>query len=146
MPNDQTPAEKRGYYIAAVLTESSQREMRAVMDPAHPVIHDNSGEGYHHVTLAYNTEGGFDLVEPLVGETVELTVVGYACDNTNEALLVTGVPCEKAFPHISLSWAEGGRAFGSNTMILEGAKRDNITVPALYGQRFSATVTRVSLR
>ena len=97
-------------YNAVRLTNESVELLKNRFPPVHP------NEFYHHMTINF----GVKEYPETLGETVELTVVGYKEDESAQAVVVTGISSKNKIPHITLSTAEGVKPVYSNQMLQDG--------------------------
>jgi hypothetical protein len=103
-------------YIAAILTHESSEHLKALACFSETVC--------HHVTMAFNSPySDWEPYLTLIGNKVILQVVGVATNGRIQAVLVQGVPSEKALPHITISKIESAESVESNEMLALALKR-----------------------
>lgn len=85
-----------------------KNELMAKYPPVHPNIF------YHHSTIEFKPKS----IESLpLGQEIELKIIGRLTTDKVDALLVDNPLSKNAYPHITLSTAEGVNPFESNTEI-----------------------------
>ena len=94
----------------------------AALKAAFPPVHPN--EQYHHSTIQYKPNDGINGIS--VGAKHSIRVKGRVTTDAIDALLVENDASENAYPHITLSTAEGVRPVQSNEEIETAAKRGEI--------------------
>ncbi len=101
---------------AIILDDYSKSALKAAWAGKHSKY---SGD---HVTLDY----GKNEYHEDFGKRVPITVLGYACDDKAEAILVScgGVRCDNANPHITISTAPGVPPVYSNELLSRGPISD----------------------
>lgn len=104
----------KNIYWAVVLCDLSKAVLREYATK-HPNIYAD------HLTLCFDPTPEQDAeYMKRIGQTVELSCVGYASDNKGEAMVVDGIESRNTIPHITLSCANGVRPSYSNTLLAKG--------------------------
>jgi hypothetical protein len=107
----EVEANKTDKFVSAVLTQASQDALLEAFPPAHPNVYG------HHMTMAYKpSNAALDRYEPMLGERLQLRVIGYAEDESGQAVVVDGLS-ENAKPHITISVADGVGPAYSNSLL-----------------------------
>ncbi len=122
-------------YAALVLTDESAAILQGMA--VYETVH------CHHLTLAFRPtqeewDGAYAAIE---GDTLELQVVGIASDDKGQAVLVElpeGIACKNAYPHVTISCAEGIKPKYSNELLADASKLSALDLT------ISAVVTFVS--
>lgn len=101
--------QKNGY-LAAILTEDSQKKLASLA--VHPEIYA------HHITIAFKpTEEIWKKYEDMIGQELEVEIIGIAEDENCQAALVFGCPSENENPHITISCQPGIKPVYSNDLL-----------------------------
>lgn len=85
-------------YLSITLTPESQQLLVKIFPPVHPKVFA------HHVTIAFKPSVEvYDAWKQYIGQTINLTVYGYAKDEKGEAVMVDGDILNGKKHHITLS-------------------------------------------
>lgn len=105
--------QKQGY-VAILLSKQSAAVLQGLA--VHARVYS------HHLTLAFkpSEELWRAHYRDLIGQPIELPVIGIASDEKGQAALVQlpeGVHCTNEHPHVTVSCAEGTKPFYSNKLL-----------------------------
>jgi hypothetical protein len=110
----EVEASKTDKFVSAVLTQASQDALLEAFPPVHPNVYG------HHMTMAFKpSNAALERYEPMLGERLQLRVVGYAEDESGQAVVVDGLS-ENLKPHITVSTADGVGPVYSNKLLEHG--------------------------
>jgi hypothetical protein len=106
------------------LDEESRQKLLAMA----VYLTEQDGEQFcHHLTIAYKPDSAtWQKFSDLLGKTVQLVVVGIACDEKGQAVYIPSFRSEKEYPHVTVSCAEGVKPVYSNTLLAQSAANDSI--------------------
>lgn len=103
-------------YWAVKLDETSRARLLSQVPAVHKQVYAE------HMTIIFNPTNHQNAnLEPLLGKTVSLTVIGEAKDGKGQAVVVEGFNrLDGGIEHITISCAIGTKAVYSNTLLCEG--------------------------
>lgn len=105
---------KRIVYLGSFLTPEGKEQLRRFIRPVHPNLH------LDHVTLHFglNHDTLKNDYSSMLGKVNKLRVTGRAYNDECDALIVdTTFPSKNAYPHITVSTADGIKPFKSNALV-----------------------------
>jgi len=126
---------KKALYTAAFLTDAAKIELKNWwrLKTKGELLQN---EFAHHMTIKFKPSPDEVLAMP-IGEPVTLTVIGYAEDESGQAVLVipNGVISSNDIPHVTVSTADGVRPVYSNELLARGVEevRDGPELGAIVG-------------
>lgn len=88
----------------------------------YPPVHPNTF--YHHSTIAFRPQDGKNGIE--VGKKLSIKIIGRVTTEKVDALLVENPKSANAYPHITLSTAEGIKPFVSNDEVAQAVKNNTV--------------------
>ena len=122
-PTEVTPEESQEIVYTAAFVDSSLTDRYSS---------DLPNKYGHHMTVSFRP----DTLDVRVGEKVKLKIIGRLTTDKVDVLIVENFESHNEFPHITLSTAEGVKAFASNAEIKNNQDKIvplNETIDATYG-------------
>ncbi len=106
---------KKSGYLAVILDQESRQKLVAI------AVHKTESDVEkfsHHLTICFKPDAKtWNKFSDMLGKTVELVVVGIACDDKAQAVYIPATKSEKKFPHITVSCADGVKPVYSNSLL-----------------------------
>lgn len=117
-------------YWAVLLDGESKAKLLSAFPPLHPKVYAE------HMTIKYGPKKeDNEILEPILGKNVALTVVSHVADDKGQAAVVSGFPrMDEGTAHITISCSLSTKPSYSNQLIASEKHDTNVLSLTLNGK------------